>query len=160
MALPLFESGAIIKYLAEKNNSPLYPRSIEKRATVNQWIDFVSIHIREAATRVFWNRIGVKFMGQEADLNSLEEGLKSLDRFLPVLDNQLGKCTYLAGDELTLADFSFLAELDGAEMFGLDLSSYAHITAWRQTLQSQDFYQVGRSRGRKLVEDRLAENAA
>lgn len=155
----LFESGAIVKYLDAKNGCRFYPQDIEKRAKIDQWTDFISIHIRSAMVQFFWNRVGVKYMGHEPDLNSLNEGLKFLARFLPIIDAQLGKSKYIAGDELTLADFSLLSELDGIEMCDFDLSPYPNITAWRQDLQSQDFYQVDRSRGRKLLEDRIAQNA-
>jgi len=87
-------------------------------------------------------------MGQEPDTNSLNEGLKFLDRFLPVIDNQLDESKYLAGDEMTLANFSLLAELDGAEMYDLDLSKYKNLTAWRGNMQAQDFYQIDREKGK------------
>ena len=41
----LFESNAIIRYLAQKENSSLYPTDLKKRVVVDQWIDFASLHI-------------------------------------------------------------------------------------------------------------------
>lgn len=156
----LFESNAIVKYLAQKNQSSLYPQVIKKRAKIDQWMDFISIHIRGAFVRVFWNTVGVRFMGEEPDQNSLHTGLKFLDSYLPVVDNQLSKSRYLAGDELTLADFCLLAELDGAEMMQLDLSNYSHLTKWRDDLKKQKFYQVDRSFGEAAVAERLAQQTA
>ena len=52
----LFESGAIAKYLAAKNNSNLYPTDIKKRAIVDQWSDFVALHVAKAMERVVFNR--------------------------------------------------------------------------------------------------------
>ncbi len=153
----LFESNAIIRYLAQKSNSDLYPQDLEKRAKVDQWMDFVTVHIRNAYGRVFWNRVGVKFMKEEPDVNSLNEGLKFLDRFLPIIDDQLGKSKYLASDDLTIADFNLLAELDGAEVCEIDLLKYKNLTAWRENLQNQDFYQVDRSVGAAIFEEILAQ---
>jgi len=148
----LFESAAIIKYLAQKHHSSLYPTDLKQRAIVDQWMDYVSIHIRGAYGRVFWNRIGINFTGEEADVNSLNAGLKFLDRFLPILENQLAKTRYLAGEQLTVADFNLLAELDGAEMADIDISKYPSLDKWRKGLQNQDFYKVDRSKGQAVFD--------
>ena len=48
----LFESNAICKYLLEKNNSALYPKDLKQRAIVDQWADFVSMHVSMALSKV------------------------------------------------------------------------------------------------------------
>jgi glutathione S-transferase len=152
----LFESNAIIRYLARKHKSSLYPEDLQQQAVIDQWMDFASIHVGGAIARVFWNVIGVKFMGEEPDVRSLETGRAFLKRFLPVVEEQLGKTRYIAGDELSLADFAMLAPLDPCEAAGVDLSGYPNIVAWRNDLQSQDFYQIDRSFGEKLISDLMS----
>src|SRR5262245_47137766 len=56
----LFESNAIMKYLADKESSSLYPKDRRRRALVDQWIDFSTIHIGTAVARVFVNRVAYK----------------------------------------------------------------------------------------------------
>ena len=51
----------------------------------------------------------------DIDEQSLKDGEKFLQSFLPVVDTQLGRHKYLAGAELTLADFNLLAVLDCIE---------------------------------------------
>lgn len=134
----LFESNAIIRYLAEK--SPLYPSGLRQRAVVDQWMDFVSHHIATALGRVLFNRVFAPFLKVEVDERGLSEGLSFLERFLPVVDTPLKERRYLAGSELTLADFNLLSALDPAEVAQVDLSGYLNITRWRKDLQGRDFY--------------------
>ena len=76
----------------------------------------------------------------EVDNRSISEGLTFLDRFLPVVDNPLKERRYLAGGELTIADFGLLSALDPCEVAQVDLSGYLNITRWRKDLQGRDFY--------------------
>jgi glutathione S-transferase len=136
----LFESNAIIRYLATKSESPLYPAGAKQRALVDQWSDFVSHHIATAVSRVLVNRVFAPFLNQEVDERSLADGLSFLERFLPVVNAPLEERRYLAGGELTLADFSLLAALDPAEVAQVDMSGYLNITRWRKDLMGREFY--------------------
>ena len=49
----LYESNAILKYLAATSESPLYPAGIKQRALIDQWMDFVSHHVATAMNRVW-----------------------------------------------------------------------------------------------------------
>lgn len=136
----LFESNAIIRYLAAKSDSPLYPKGLKPRAVIDQWTDFVSHHIATALSRVLFNRVFAPFLKVEVDERAVTEGLSFLDRFLPVVDKQLEERRCLAGGELTLADFNLLSALDPAEVAQVDLSGYLNLTRWRKDLQGRDFY--------------------
>lgn len=136
----LFESDAIAKYLAASQRSPLYPEDIKQRAKVDQWMDFSSIHINAAMGRVMFNRIFAPVIKAPVDQNSLNDGIKFLGRFLPVVDAQLSRSKYLASDELTLADFSLLSSLDPAEAAEIDLAPYPNLVKWRSDLMKRDFY--------------------
>jgi len=136
----LFESDAIIKYLAAGQASPLYPSDNQQRALIDQWMDFATIHVGGAMGRVVFNRIFASFARVPVDERSLNDGLKFLNRFLPVVDRQLAKAAYVAGEQFSLADIVLLATLDPAEAAEVDLASYAHITKWREALRQKDFY--------------------
>ncbi len=136
----LFESNAIIKYLNEKNNAGYYPTEHRQRAIVDQWLDFSSQHVGAAMNKVFFNRILAPKFQMEVDAQSLKDGEKFLQNFLPVIHTQLGRHKYLAGAELTLADFNLLAVLDPAEVSQIDLTQFDHITRWRDELRDKGFY--------------------
>ncbi len=135
-----FESAAIIKYLADKVNSPLYPKDLQKRTTVDQWIDFANLHVWTAMNRVTFNRVMYKMINAEKDERSLNDGVKFLGQYLPMLDKQLKANKYLAGNDMTLADINLLAVLDPAELSSVDLSGYPSLVSWRKNLRSQSFY--------------------
>ena len=136
----MFESNAIIRYLADKNNSPLYPRGIQDRALVDMWLDFGSMHVGAALSKVIYNRLFAPLRDIPVDEASLKEGLKFLERFLPVVDAQLAKNKYIAGAKFTLADINLLALFDPCELAGIDLSSYKNIVRWSELLRKEKFY--------------------
>ena len=136
----LFESDAIIQYLADKQESSLYPKDTKRRALVDQWMDFSAIHVGGAMGKVVFNRIFAPLIKTPVDERSLADGLKFLDSFLPVVDRQLSRNPYLAGDEFSLADIALLAVLDPSEVAGIGLSSYQCLVKWRAELMKKDFY--------------------
>lgn len=138
----LAESNAILRYLADKHPSSLYPKNLEERAVVEQWLDFAANHISLATSKVMYNTYFYRLMaGMTKDERSLQDGLLWLDRYLPILEQQLAKHPYIAGNQLTIADFSLLAALDAAELINIDLAPYPHLNTWRQQLMAESFYQ-------------------
>ncbi|PIN74204.1 hypothetical protein COV20_01155 [Candidatus Woesearchaeota archaeon CG10_big_fil_rev_8_21_14_0_10_45_16] len=136
----LFESGAICKYLCDTQSSDLYPKDLKQRALVDQWIDFSTIHVGGAMSKVAFNKVFAPKMGVPVDEQSMADGIKFLARYLPVVEEQLGKGQFLMGDSLTLADITLLASLHYAEPAEVDLSPYQKITAWRNRLREMDFF--------------------
>ncbi len=137
----LAESNAIIRYLATKNNSNLYPTDLQQRALVDQWIDYSSQHVTTALGRIMFNTYFYKLTGGTVDERSLEDGRKFINQYLPVLEQQLTQNTFIAGKTLTLADFVLISALDVTELCQVDLSSYAHIVAWRKKMMAEKCYQ-------------------
>ncbi|MBP9742091.1 MAG: glutathione S-transferase family protein [Burkholderiales bacterium] len=136
----LAESNAILRYLAAKYESPLYPAELKARAVVDQWLDYASQHIMIPFSKIMFNTYFYKLFKAIPDNRSVEDGHHFLSKNLPVLETQLNKFAHVAGDELTLADFAMLSALDSAELSKVDLSSYPYITAWRNKLMQQPFY--------------------
>jgi len=136
----LFESDAIIRYLCVKNHSPLYPEALEERAIVDQWMSLVSIHVADGMGRVLFNRVFAKMRGLPPDEKSVEFGLASLKRFLPIIDGQISRQKFVGAPFLSLADFDLLAVLDSAEVAEVELSAYKNIKKWRDALRRESFY--------------------
>lgn len=137
----IIESNSIMRYMAEKTASPLYPNDIKKRNIVNQWLDFISIHVGAGAmTKIFFNVVVYKLVNAEKDERSLKEGRQFLQKYLQILDKQLTNGKYICGNDMSLADLNLLAILDSAEIVEVDLSAFPKVAEWRKRLQSQEFY--------------------
>ncbi|VAX35753.1 hypothetical protein MNBD_UNCLBAC01-210 [hydrothermal vent metagenome] len=136
----LFESTSMIKYLADKQKSELYPQELQARYTVDKWLEFVSIHIGASVTKVLFNKKFAPIMGLPVDERSMEDGINFYKRFLPIVDTQLSQSKYLASDTLSLADITLLAILDPSEVAGHDITPYANVVKWREELKKEKFY--------------------
>jgi glutathione S-transferase len=133
----LWESNAILQYLAAKRpDSGLLPADPERRAKVAQW-QFWDLAQWEPAcvTLVFEGYIKGLFGMGEPDPDEIERGLESFGGVAPVLDEQLGKSRFLAGPELTIADFSVGALLNLSEEIGLPVDDYPAIRRWHEALK-------------------------
>lgn len=137
----LAESNAILRYLADKHPSSLYPKNLEERAIVEQWLDFAANHISLATAKVMYNTYFYRLTGTAKDERSLQDGFSWLNAYLPMLEQQLTKQAYIAGNQLTIADFGLLAALDTVDLLKIDLSPYPRLNSWRQKLMAQSFYQ-------------------
>ena len=101
--LPLFESGAILIYLADKTGRFL-PRDPAARYDAIQWLMFQMGGIGPMFGQVgFFN----KFAGKNyEDKRPRDRYVAEAKRLLRVLDNQLGKQAWIAGEEYTIADIA------------------------------------------------------
>lgn len=129
--LPLFESGAILLYLAEKTGQFL-PADPARRYQTIQWVFFQMAFIGP-----MFGQVGYffKFAGREiADKRPLERYVTESKRLLGVLDRRLDGRDWLM-DEYTIADISMLGWVRNLIGFygarGLvDFDSLDHVPAW------------------------------
>lgn len=135
----MFESGAIIRYLCDKNNSDYYPKDLKKRAIVDQWMDFCTHHVGSALLKIASQKVFAPMRGLTVDVSKIEEGQKEADRFLPAVEAQLRKHKFLAGDKMTIADITLLTTLFYADKSQFDLSKYTNLFKWRHVMQGMDF---------------------
>ena len=155
----LVESNAIIRYLATINNSTIYPTDAKKRALVDVWLDYSSIHVGAAMGRVLYNRLFAPMNNLPVDEASLKTGLEFLAKYFPIIEKQLTKNFYLAGKELTIADICLLATLDPCELAKINLGQFPHIIKWRNGLKTQEFYQKCYKDYTQFAQDAFAAKA-
>ncbi|MEX2125385.1 MAG: glutathione S-transferase N-terminal domain-containing protein [Woeseia sp.] len=121
--LPLFESGAILLYLAEKTGQ-LIPRDAASRYEVIQWLMFQMSFVGPMFGQVGFFH---KFAGRNyEDKRPRDRYVDESRRLLRVLDQRLEGRTWIMDDEYTIADIStfpwirnLIGYYDAAELVGI-----------------------------------------
>ena len=99
--LVLWESGAILWYLAEKTGR-LVPADAQGRAICHQWLMFQMSGVGP----MFGQNAHFAFYAKEKHPYSIERYGNEVSRLLRVLDGRLAESRYLAGDDYTVADIA------------------------------------------------------
>ena len=128
----LWESTAIMQYLASQKPNSLWPDNARARADIARWQSWQLAHwSKEGCEPLIFNRLVKKLLGLGApDEAAVAKGLESFNKEAKVLDAHLAKQPYLVGKELTLADISVAAPLFYTKEADLPVGAYPRIQEW------------------------------
>lgn len=132
----LWESGAIMCYLAQSKPNPLWPDDVRRRADALRWMFFCSCHVDPYYTTLVVERFQKPRRNEPTDEAQVAAADRWLKRFLPVLEAQLGKTEYVAG-AFGLGDIVLGCSIELSPMLRYDLTPYPNIGAWLARLQSR-----------------------
>jgi glutathione S-transferase len=130
----LFESGAIVWYLAE--GTKLAPQTRLERAQTLQWMFFEQYsHEPYIAVARFWKHYLPKLTQlQEMDLpNKMKGGYAALG----IMERHLAHNQYFVGGRHGLADIALYAYTHVAGEGGFNLDNYPHVNAWMARVANQ-----------------------
>ena len=127
----LTESGAILKYIADKHNSAAYPKELQQRARVNEMMDWFNTGLyREYGYNLTYSQIFPhhKREPEEAAKVTAEWGRDQSGHWLGVLDKNFlgGGNPYLCGNQKTIADYMGAAYIANGNLVHNDLGSYSN----------------------------------
>ena len=136
----LTESSAILKYLADKIGSPTYPKDLKARAKVNEVMDWINTQFyRDWAYNMIYPQIfpNNKRRSDEAQAATVELGQQNAKKWLKVLnDHFIGpKNQYLAGNQITIADYFGAALVTLGETVRIDFSKYPNVQRWLDNMK-------------------------
>jgi len=130
--ISLFESGAILLYLASKTGKFL-PMDLHERWTCVQWL--------------MWQMGGVGPMFGQANHfrryakdkieYAVERYTNEANRLTHVLDKQLAQTRYVAGDAYTIADMAIFPWMRNAESRGIDMKEYPGVQRWFDAINAR-----------------------
>ncbi|HJS36010.1 MAG TPA: glutathione binding-like protein [Pseudoxanthomonas sp.] len=123
--ISVFESGAILLYLANKTGR-FFGADTRQKVTVNQWL--------------MWQMAGLGPMsGQYGHFTvyapekipyAIDRYTREVQRLLGVLDGQLAKHAYVAGEDYSIADMAIHPWVNAYDKAPLDMSPYPHLQRW------------------------------
>ena len=148
--ISVFESGAIMMYIAEKAGK-FYPQELRKRYAVNQWLMWQMANQGPKLGELgHFKRLG-DGQGDQAYANRRfgDEG----HRLYGVLNNALHKSKYVAGDEYTIADMICYPWTANWKFQGIDLDEFKHFKRWFEEMSARPAVQKGMAVGSDLSVD-------
>ena len=99
----LWESNTIVRYLAAKHGpGKLEPGDLRSRASAQKWMDWQLAVANPAITPVFWGLI--RTPPDKRDPKAIEAGKEKTVIAANMMDGQLGKTKFMAGDEFSYGD--------------------------------------------------------
>jgi GSH-dependent disulfide-bond oxidoreductase len=130
--LSLFESGAILLYLASKSGK-LLPEDLAERWTCTQWL--------------MWQMGGLGPMFGQANHfrryakdkieYAIDRYTNESNRLTAVLDKRLGESEYVACNEYSIADISIFPWMRNVDQRGVDLAQYPNAERWFNAINAR-----------------------
>lgn len=136
--ISLFESGAILIYLAGKIGQFL-GASDRERFNVLQWLMFQMGGLGPMLGQAHHFRI---YAPEKVDY-AVNRYTNEAKRLYGVLDRQLAKTTYLAGDEYTIADIACFPWTRSWKNQGVVLSDFPNVQRWFDAIDARPAVQRG-----------------
>lgn len=143
--LSIFESGAILVYLAEKSGKFL-SKDPTKRIETLQWLFF-----QMGGPGPMFGQFGhfFRYAGSKMeDKYPLERYANETKRLLSVLDNELEKTPWISGDDYSIADMALVPWVDCLGKFYeageyLNLEGYKNVNRWKDDFLNRSAVKVG-----------------
>ena len=129
--MPVFESGAILIYLAEKTGKFL-PAEIRARTGVLEWLMFQVGGVGPMLGQAHHFRA----YAREKIPYAIERYTSEGARIYRVLDKRLSEQDYLAGD-YSIADMAVFPWIRLHERQGQDMADYPHLSRWFDTVAAR-----------------------
>jgi len=121
----LFESGAILIYLAEKTGRFL-PTEEEARARVLEWLMFQMGNIGP----MFGQCYHFKSSAPERIPYAIDRYTREVGRLYGVMDKRLSKSAYLGGEEFSIADIAAWPWTKNPAAYDQNPDDFPHVAAW------------------------------
>jgi GST-like protein len=143
--LSLFESGAILNYLADKAGRFLPAAGSAERQKVQEWLFWQVGHITPylSQLQVF------KEKAPEPIAFALDLLNAEATRLYRVLETRLSDVPFVAGD-YSIADMAIFPWIQPLRQ-GQDLADFPHIHAWRERLKARPAIQRAYAKGREVA---------
>jgi GST-like protein len=148
--ISVFESGAIMIYLAEKAGQ-FYPQALRSRHEVNQWMFWQMANQGPKTGECgHFRRLGDAQGDQSYAVRRFTD---EVNRLYGVMNNRLYDRRYLAGDEYTIADMISYPWTVGWQNQGQDIEEFLYFKRWFEEVGARPGVQRGMAVGSDMSTD-------
>ncbi len=137
----LSESNAILRYLADRFQSNLFPKGLKARALIDRMMDYSGMTIANLTAKIMFHRYICHYLKVAPNPRVLSDAQEELAEEFSLLEKMLAQSKYLVSDQLSLADLALLSALDVCEVIQVSFSEFPALDAWRKNLMQMPFYQ-------------------
>jgi glutathione S-transferase len=121
--LVLWESNVVVRYLCARHaEGTLYPRGLSERFDAERWMDWQQTTLNGAGREAFIQLI--RTPAERRNAQALATSVAATEPLLTLLDAQLARRPFIAGDQLTMADIPLACEMH--RWWGLPLEHPRH----------------------------------
>jgi GST-like protein len=148
----IFESGAIMMYIAEKAGK-FYPQDVRTKYEVNEWLIWQMANQGPKSGECgHFRRVD---QAKEGDQKyAITRFTDEVNRLYGVLNNRLYKHKYLAGDQYTIADMICYPWTVNWKFQGQDIEEFSYFKRWQEELAARPAVIKGMAVGADLSVDR------
>ena len=136
--ISLFESGAILLYLAEKTGKFL-PKEPRKKYETLQWLMFQMGGVGP----MFGQSNHFSHYATEKISYAMDRYKNECNRLYAVMDKKLGESKYLAGEDYTIADIATHPWAQGFARRGVDPNDYPNVNKWAEKIHKRPAVKKG-----------------
>ncbi len=132
----LWESNAIVRYLAARHRAAvLEPADLRMRASAGKWMDWQLSVAGPAIHDAFWGLI--RTPPEKRNHAAIEESKKKTIAAMRMVDEQLGRTAYLAGDAFSYGDIPVGAIAYRFRQIVPDRPPFANLERWYAALAAR-----------------------
>ncbi|MEZ5666551.1 MAG: glutathione S-transferase family protein [Alphaproteobacteria bacterium] len=131
--LTIWESNTILRYIAAKAGSALYPTDPAARTRVERWMDWLLASVNDAYV--------AGFKASKAGETVPDAVAATLADALSMMDRELAGKQWLAGDAMTIADICLAPIVHRCLGFPIALPELANVRAWHARLAARPAFQ-------------------
>jgi len=135
----LWESAAIVQYLAEKHKPEMLGASLKDKALVQQWSYWTMTESQPPLVDLLIQTVFVPEDKRDQALIARRE--KQLPNIFAVLENELKGKKFLVGNTYSVADVMVGSAMNLAMGLGVNMSAYPNIKAWMAEMKSRPAWQ-------------------
>lgn len=136
----LWESNAIVRYLAEKYGAaPWQPARVEDKFHAHQWMDFYLTTLHPSMTTIFWTL--VRTAPEDRNQAALDKALVEASKAFAIVNAHLAKNTFMTGTAPTIGDVPLGCAAYRWHNLEIERPDLPHLKRWYESLASRLAYQ-------------------